>query len=500
MDLTSAEVMAVKKRTAFGKLPVIAKRPLKSKFIFSLCCCALLMGAVSAMDTYRVAANEIKLQMLLRANLIASSIHHGSMIAGDKSELAHVVEQQLINNPDINSLVLLARDNSSILYEVHTQHYSEKLNSLLKQQGREALKSDTITPNFIDAEHMFILVPLEHVDNVVQQQASVQFSTANAVGHSAKRHARKPQLTLERAEFTAVQPLNATDPTANNTTVAEMNLQHLGALLIAYNENTVKKGTYTILWRILPTTMFGVLIMLVMCNLLLHIQVLKPIEKIRQAMLRQQSGDDHARAQSQSSCEIDEMADTLNHMLDALKERENTIKKMAMTDPLTGLANRVMFHTKLEQAIKSCFDSKEKFAVFFIDLDRFKLVNDRFGHSAGDQMLREVSKVLSEQTRSYDTVARLGGDEFAIIAIDVLDIETIRLRLSTIISNIAGTNLTNDLDTNIGASIGVAFYPNDALEPDELVARADKALYRAKNDGRGVYRIYDEKKLFLVED
>ncbi|EPJ49644.1 MAG: hypothetical protein OFPI_23980 [Osedax symbiont Rs2] len=458
------------------------------------------MGAVSALDTYRVAANEIKLQMLLRANIIASAIQHGSMIASDKSELKHVAEQLLINNPDVNTLVLLSSDDSSILYEIHTENYSQSLSSLLKKQGRKALKNDTIAPSFINSEHMFILVPIKPVEIITLQQESVQFSIAKPAAHSAMPGDTDHKHTNKHSEFTAVQTLNATNSATEDTAVTEKNFQHLGALLIAYDDDTVQKGTYTILWRILPTTMFGVLIMLVMCNLLLHIQVLKPIDKIRQAMLRQQSGDDHARAQSQSSCEIDEMADTLNHMLDALKERENTIKKMAMTDPLTGLANRVMFHSKLEQAIKSCFESKEKFAVFFIDLDRFKLVNDNFGHSAGDQMLREVSKVLSEQTRSYDTVARLGGDEFAIIAIDVLDIETIRLRLSTIISNIAGTNLTNDLDTNIGASIGVAFYPNDALEPDELVARADKALYRAKNDGRGVYRIYDEKKLFLVED
>jgi len=483
-----------------GKLAVIAKRPLKSKFISSLCCCALLMGSIAALDTYRVAANEIKLQMLLRANIIASAIHHGSMIASDTSELGQVVDQSLMNNPDINTLILLSRDGSKTLYETHTENYPVKLSSLLEQQGREAYKTSTLSPKFIHSEHMFILVPLDSVENAMQQQASVQFSTANPTAHSAHEHAGAHEHTPGLQELPSVKPHDATVTATNSFNEADMHIEHLGALLIAYNDDTVKKGTYTILWRILPTTMFGVFIMLVMCNLLLHIQVLKPIDKIRQAMVKQQSGDDHARAQSQSSCEIDEMADTLNHMLDALKERENTIKKMAMTDPLTGLANRAMFHSKLELAIKSCFDSKEKFAVFFIDLDRFKLVNDRFGHSAGDQMLKEVSKVLSEQTRSYDTVARLGGDEFAIIAIDVLDIETIRLRLSTIISNIAGTNLTNDLDTNIGASIGVAFYPNDALDPDELVARADKALYQAKNAGRGEYRIYDEKKLFLVED
>lgn len=450
------------------------------------------MGSIAALDTYRVAANEIKLQMILRANIIASAIHHGAMIATDQAELAHVVDQLLANNPEINTLILLSMDGSKILYEIHTDSYSQELSSLLKQKGLEVVKSGPVKPSFIDREHMFILVPLDSVENPLQSKASVQYSITDSSDHTGHEHAGAT-LDTERPATIAVQHAA---PAANTPA----KLEHIGALLIAYDENTVQKGTNAILWRILPTTMFGVFIMLVMCNLLLHIQVLKPIEKIRQAMLRQQSGDDNARAESQSSCEIDEMADTLNHMLDALKERENTIKKMAMTDPLTGLANRVMFHSKLEQAIKSCFESKERFAVFFIDLDRFKLVNDQFGHSAGDLMLQEVSKVLCEQTRSYDTVARLGGDEFAIIAIDVLDIETIRLRLSTIISNIAGTNLTNDLDTNIGASIGVAFYPNDALEPDELVARADKALYRAKNDGRGVYRIYDEQKLFLVED
>ncbi|MCJ8300130.1 MAG: hypothetical protein MJK13_14510, partial [Pseudomonadales bacterium] len=78
------------------------------------------MGSIAALDTYRVAANEIKLQMILRANIIASAIHHGAMIATDQAELAHVVDQLLVNNPEINTLILLSMDGSKILYEIHT--------------------------------------------------------------------------------------------------------------------------------------------------------------------------------------------------------------------------------------------------------------------------------------------------------------------------------------------------------------------------------------------
>ena len=165
------------------------------------------------------------------------------------------------------------------------------------------------------------------------------------------------------------------------------------------------------------------------------------------------------------------------------------IERMARHDALTGLPNRVLFRERLNEAVGRG-SAGESLAVLCIDLDRFKAVNDTLGHPVGDQLLRAAAQRLCECVRQGDLVARLGGDEFAIIQTDAAQpaaSDALAERLVRMISapfEIAGHQVV------VGASVGVVLSPHDGLDPDDLLKRADLALYDAKSAGRGTHSFF----------
>ena len=176
------------------------------------------------------------------------------------------------------------------------------------------------------------------------------------------------------------------------------------------------------------------------------------------------------------------------------REAEAHIARLAAEDPLTGLPNRRVFSAALDQISGQRSDSRQtdEFAVLFLDLDRFKAVNDTLGHRIGDRLLQEVAKRLEWSLGSNSVLARLGGDEFAVIVptfVSRAALEASALRLAKAISE------PYELDghrvcTNV--SIGIAVGPGDGESVDDLLMAADLALYAVKATGRGTYRFYDK--------
>ncbi|WP_138379260.1 EAL domain-containing protein [Luteithermobacter gelatinilyticus] len=174
-------------------------------------------------------------------------------------------------------------------------------------------------------------------------------------------------------------------------------------------------------------------------------------------------------------------------------EAEATIRKMALHDSLTGLANRNLLHQRLNDALKMAKRLGKKVAVMFLDLDLFKPVNDLYGHATGDKLLQIVAERLSKCAREVDTVARLGGDEFAIVFTNLDDESHVTKIARRIIDNIQLPIEVDDKILSVGTSVGISFYPHDSKDPNELIRMADVALYQAKDDGRRIFRIYDPK-------
>jgi len=167
-------------------------------------------------------------------------------------------------------------------------------------------------------------------------------------------------------------------------------------------------------------------------------------------------------------------------------ERKNLLEQLqylAHYDVLTGLANRKLFYDRLKQDIVSARRSKKSFALIFLDLNGFKLINDSLGHRCGDDLLKEAAKRLQHCVRTTDCVARMGGDEFTLILNDLNNAEDAAIIADKILHTLAEPLLLNGQQVTAHASLGIAIYPDDCTDIEELIGAADTAMYQAKVDG-----------------
>ncbi len=164
---------------------------------------------------------------------------------------------------------------------------------------------------------------------------------------------------------------------------------------------------------------------------------------------------------------------------------EQRIRDLAHTDSLTGLPNRALFHDRLDQAAALARRDRHDLALLFVDLDKFKAVNDELGHDAGDALLKDVAERLRRQVRESDTVARIGGDEFTVLLPAIASRENAAVVAKKIIDSLGLPFVlgAKGHEARIGASIGIAIYPADASDADALIKAADSAMYAAKKSG-----------------
>jgi diguanylate cyclase (GGDEF)-like protein/PAS domain S-box-containing protein len=174
------------------------------------------------------------------------------------------------------------------------------------------------------------------------------------------------------------------------------------------------------------------------------------------------------------------------------KEAADEISVLARTDALTGLANRATFIDRLRQTFAAAKRGANPFAVLYLDLDRFKDINDTLGHVAGDLLLKAVAERLMSCTRETDLVARLGGDEFAILQADLIDLANAGALASKVHDALGAPYPLGDTEMHISASIGISPYMSETAGPDQMLAQADLALYRAKDEGRDQYCFHTE--------
>ena len=172
------------------------------------------------------------------------------------------------------------------------------------------------------------------------------------------------------------------------------------------------------------------------------------------------------------------------------KAAEERMVYIAQHDFLTGLPNRMMLHDRLTQAIAHAEREQRKVAVMFLDLDRFKAINDTLGHLVGDKLLQLVAGRISSVARTSDTVSRLGGDEFAIMLPYIENTDDIAMIALKLLASIAGPYVVDGNEIEVTTSIGISVFPEDGIDSESLIAHADAAMYQAKGNGRNNYQFF----------
>ncbi len=226
-------------------------------------------------------------------------------------------------------------------------------------------------------------------------------------------------------------------------------------------------------------------------GLILHRRLARPVRRLR-AAIEAASTDSTARASVEGPAEVAAVAEALNATIAQRRQLEVELAHQALHDPLTHLANRTLLGDRLNLALARACRTEGQVVVAFMDLDRFKLINDSHGHPAGDSLLVALARRLESALRSMDTVARFGGDEFVMISEGVPDEEAVAAIATRLIDCLAAPFTLDGQDIHISGSVGLALGTGQETA-DEMIRNADAAMYRAKEQGRGGYAIYRER-------
>lgn len=227
---------------------------------------------------------------------------------------------------------------------------------------------------------------------------------------------------------------------------------------------------------------------------------LRPLTNLETPLVRLANGETDVEVESSGDREIAQIGRALNTTITALRERDETLRRMANQDPLTGLANRGYFDAALEKEVALIAQQGGSSALLFIDLDRFKQINDSYGHAAGDRLLVQVAELLRGRMRECDLIARFGGDEFTVLVRDVNRHGATEIAAS-LIQLMQGFQFHDAGETlRIYFSIGVAVIDGTVRNAHEVLLRADAAASEAKRRGRNRFQVYDRDEVAQGEE
>jgi len=196
-----------------------------------------------------------------------------------------------------------------------------------------------------------------------------------------------------------------------------------------------------------------------------------------------------ASRRAQSLKVLEQKNTDLQRALNERDQLQTALERQAFYDPLTGLPNRILFYDRLRQALAHMERHGRFVAVLFLDLDGFKIVNDRFGHANGDTVLIQVAERLQAQMRNEDTIARMGGDEFTILLGHETGVEGACLVAGRLLEEIARPYFINGEEIRLSVSIGIAVNSSGKVEPDKLISQADRAMYQIKTNGKSGFHV-----------
>lgn len=219
--------------------------------------------------------------------------------------------------------------------------------------------------------------------------------------------------------------------------------------------------------------------------------ITEPLMHLIEATQKATSEQDYtADIRIESKDEVGKLSKAFGEMMSQIHKRDLSMQQLAYYDRVSGIANRHFFEERIAQAVENASRYGTFCYLMMIDLDDFKLVNDRLGHDVGDMLLRHVSESIAQTLRQNDLIFRIGGDEFAVIIESSSDSELIERIAEKIITAISTPTVLEGHSITVGASIGISCFPKDALDVRSLIRTADEAMYGAKGEGKNNFRTY----------
>ena len=367
--------------------------------------------------------------------------------------------------------------------------------SAKQRKGAERLK--TVSELCINNQkpYLTVLVPIGGVwfkgYLMVVADPSINFSDAeNALGMPLTLSIPKEKVVYQSGDWPNVEANQKI--IVSNYTLRDRFSVPIYTFAFAFNVEALYNKLENTRAIILITASLATLFTALLSIILLQKTVLNPLGALTRQLhlVRQDKTHLGERVAVTGNVEIADLAEDFNDMTSELHVLYKTLESMAFTDSLTGLPNRALFYDRLEQATHLAKRNEAEFMLFMLDLDRFKFVNDTLGHHIGDELLQEIAKRLQTTMRKSDTIARLGGDEFAAILSGVHSVESAEIIAKKIISLVNEPVMIENHNLTVGASIGIVRSPQDGTDNNQLMQRADMAMYHAKNNRQG-YTFYE---------
>ena len=358
--------------------------------------------------------------------------------------------------------------------------------------------------------YLGITLDLEEFARVIADahigESGYLFATDND-GHILFGHAG---LTLPSDFMSVVNRAVAADQAEIAVTLAGaptgLHLRRLNDNLLLFAANPNSEMT-SLTVQSATVVLFGVLLIVVFTGgglvTVLGRHIVRPVERLGTVAAEIGTGNWDVETGIESDDEIGDLARSVESMARNLKEADDRVRFLAYHDNLTGLPNRAMFREYLTRALSQAERAGQKLGILFLDIDGFKRINDTLGHQTGDLLLKEVARRLSSRlreedmmshgddvTKPEDLLARLGGDEFIVLLTSIHDLHGPGAVARRFIKALGETMTLNGQDCNIGASIGIAIYPDDGGDAGELIKHADIAMYHAKSLGKNAYQYF----------
>lgn len=275
--------------------------------------------------------------------------------------------------------------------------------------------------------------------------------------------------------------------------ISDINQQPAGLIKIEIPRIIYNQGVSTANNFIKIEIALGIVVIFIVSWLLKHYivdRILSVSEQI--AEVNHNNQFDH-RIKLSGNDEIGKMANSINEMIDVITATQSTLRHMALHDSLTGLPNRAYFHDLLTNAMAEANKNKSQLAVLFLDMDKFKQINDINGHDVGDQLLKIIANRLQGTLKQNDIACRQSGDEFILLLNNVQSERMVSIIATRILYDISRNITIDDKTLSLTFSIGISLYPKDGLTVDELLKHADEAMYYSKSHGNR-YSFYQARK------